>query len=130
MNFPLANANKDTLRAACKKCGYAGHLTYQCRNFLKVDPNKEILLDVESTSSDSELDYLTPLTELRAEELKSGEAAPPPPSQTTAAAAATTIAAAAAKQDKKRSSTKAATKQSKSAHHHKKRKKKAEQEEA
>lgn len=36
MNFQLANSNKDTLRAACKKCGYAGHLTYQCRNFLKV----------------------------------------------------------------------------------------------
>lgn len=30
------NLNKETVRAACKKCGYAGHLTYQCRNFLKV----------------------------------------------------------------------------------------------
>ncbi|ERL87914.1 protein SREK1IP1 [Dendroctonus ponderosae] len=60
---------KETTRAACKKCGYAGHLTYQCRNFLKVDPNKEIVLDVSSTSSDSELDYVTPLTQLRKEEL-------------------------------------------------------------
>lgn len=34
-----------------------------------MDPNKEILLDVSSTSSDSETDYLTPLTELRKQEL-------------------------------------------------------------
>ncbi|XP_076263848.1 uncharacterized protein LOC143198486 [Rhynchophorus ferrugineus] len=61
---------KETTRAACKKCGYAGHLTYQCRNFLKVDPNKEIVLDVSSTSSDSDVDYLTPLTELRKNEVK------------------------------------------------------------
>ncbi|XP_063232643.1 protein SREK1IP1-like [Bacillus rossius redtenbacheri] len=59
---------KETLRAACKKCGYAGHLTFQCRNFIKVDPNKEIVLDVSSTSSDSD-DYVTPLTALREEEL-------------------------------------------------------------
>lgn len=30
------NMNKETNRAACKKCGYTGHLTFQCRNFLKV----------------------------------------------------------------------------------------------
>ncbi|KAF9794746.1 hypothetical protein SFRURICE_017436 [Spodoptera frugiperda] len=42
---------KETARAACKKCGYAGHLTFQCRNFIKVDPNKEIVLDVSSTSN-------------------------------------------------------------------------------
>jgi len=61
---------KDASRPACKKCGYSGHLTYQCRNFIKVDPNKDILLDVSSTSSDSEeQDYLTPLTELREKEL-------------------------------------------------------------
>ncbi|XP_066259590.1 protein SREK1IP1-like [Euwallacea similis] len=61
---------KETIRAACKKCGYTGHLTYQCRNFLKVDPNKDIVLDVSSTSSDSEVDYVTPLTEIRKDELK------------------------------------------------------------
>ncbi|CAG9767501.1 unnamed protein product [Ceutorhynchus assimilis] len=61
---------KETTRAACKKCGYAGHLTFQCRNFLKVDPNKEIVLDVSSTSSESDMDYVTPLTKLREEELK------------------------------------------------------------
>ncbi|CAG5055163.1 unnamed protein product [Parnassius apollo] len=61
---------KETTRAACKKCGYAGHLTFQCRNFIKVDPNKEIVLDVSSTSSDSEDEYATPLQSLREAELK------------------------------------------------------------
>lgn len=67
----LIPQGKETVRPACKKCGYAGHLTFQCRNFIKVDPNKEIVLDVSSTSSDSEDEYLTPLTELREKELKS-----------------------------------------------------------
>lgn len=35
----------------------------------QIDPNKEIQLDVSSTSSDSDTDYLTPLTGLRKEEL-------------------------------------------------------------
>lgn len=73
MDFNTINSSKDVVRAACKKCGYAGHLTYQCRNFLKVDPNKEILLDVSSTSSDSDTTYLTPLTELRKTELQEKE---------------------------------------------------------
>lgn len=66
----LIPQTKEQIRPACKKCGYAGHLTYQCRNFLKVDPNKDIVLDVSSTTSESEDDYTTPLTNLRAEELK------------------------------------------------------------
>lgn len=67
MNF---SGNKDgTSRAACKKCGYAGHLTFQCRNFIKVDPSKELVLDVSSTSSDSEDEYVTPLTALREQEV-------------------------------------------------------------
>nr|CAD7437482.1 unnamed protein product [Timema bartmani] len=66
----LIPQGKETIRPACKKCGYAGHLTFQCRNFIKVDPNKEIVLDVSSTSSDSEQEYVTPLTELREKELK------------------------------------------------------------
>ncbi|CAG0886359.1 unnamed protein product, partial [Cyprideis torosa] len=56
-----------TLRAACKKCGYPGHLTFQCMNFIKVNPNKDVVLDVESTSSDTEDE--TPLVSLRKEEL-------------------------------------------------------------
>ena len=41
-----------------------GHLTFQCRNFLKADPNQEIILDVSSTSSDSDEDFISPLTKL------------------------------------------------------------------
>ncbi|CAB3229668.1 unnamed protein product [Arctia plantaginis] len=61
---------KEASRSACKKCGYAGHLTFQCRNFIKVDPNKEIVLDISSTSSDSEEEYATPLQRLREAELR------------------------------------------------------------
>ena len=32
-----------------------GHMTYQCRNFVSVDPSKEVELDVSSTSSESSL---------------------------------------------------------------------------
>lgn len=32
----VSKIGKDTSRSACKKCGYAGHLTFQCRNFIKV----------------------------------------------------------------------------------------------
>merc|ERR1712088_187820 len=60
-------------RPACKKCGYPGHLTYECRNFLRLDPEKEVLLDISSTSSDSDADYATPLQELRAQERKKKE---------------------------------------------------------
>ncbi|XP_045505658.1 protein SREK1IP1-like [Colias croceus] len=66
----VSKIGKDSSRAACKKCGYAGHLTFQCRNFIKVDPNKEIVLDVSSTSSDSGQEYATPLQTLREAELR------------------------------------------------------------
>ncbi|CAG9570749.1 unnamed protein product [Danaus chrysippus] len=66
----VTKIGKDTSRSACKKCGYAGHLTFQCRNFIKVDPNKEIVLDVSSTSSDTEEEYATPLQSLREAELR------------------------------------------------------------
>ncbi|XP_063833788.1 protein SREK1IP1-like [Ostrinia nubilalis] len=66
----VSKFGKETSRAACKKCGYAGHLTFQCKNFIKVDPNKEIVLDVSSTSSDSEQEYATPLQTLREAELR------------------------------------------------------------
>uniref|UniRef100_A0A915IQW1 Dimethylglycine dehydrogenase n=1 Tax=Romanomermis culicivorax TaxID=13658 RepID=A0A915IQW1_ROMCU len=45
---------------ACKKCGYVGHLTFQCRNFIKLEPRQNVLLDVSSTSSESSDDE-TPL---------------------------------------------------------------------
>ena len=44
--------------------GAAGHLTFQCRNFLQMDPNKDVVLDVSSTSSDSEDDFVSPLIQL------------------------------------------------------------------
>lgn len=62
-------AKETTVRPACKKCGYSGHLTFQCRNFIKIDPNKEIVLDVSSTSSESDEAYVTPLVQLRETEL-------------------------------------------------------------
>ena len=31
--------------------GIAGHFTYQCRNFFRVNPSEDIVLDVSSTSS-------------------------------------------------------------------------------
>lgn len=43
------------------------------KKYLQVDPNKEILLDISSTSSDSDTTYLTPLTEMRKTELKEKE---------------------------------------------------------
>ncbi|XP_050419964.1 protein SREK1IP1-like [Adelges cooleyi] len=62
-------AKETTTRPACKKCGYSGHLTFQCRNFIKIDPNKDIVLDVSSTSSESDEPYVTPLVQLREAEL-------------------------------------------------------------
>ena len=43
-----------------------GHLTFQCRNFVKVDPNRDIILDVSSTSSDTDDDteFVSPLNKL------------------------------------------------------------------
>ena len=46
-------------KLGCKKCGYTGHFTFECRNFVKLDPEKEVALDVSSTSSDTDSD--TPL---------------------------------------------------------------------
>ncbi|KAF8771904.1 Protein SREK1IP1 like protein [Argiope bruennichi] len=66
----LTNQTVDNIRPACKKCGYPGHFTYQCRNFLKINPDKDIVLDISSTSSESEEDFVSPLTQLREEEKK------------------------------------------------------------
>uniref|UniRef100_A0A0X3P7E8 CCHC-type domain-containing protein n=1 Tax=Schistocephalus solidus TaxID=70667 RepID=A0A0X3P7E8_SCHSO len=45
-----------TFRAGCKKCGFTGHMTFQCRNYLRADAAGDVVLDVESTSSESEVD--------------------------------------------------------------------------
>ena len=40
----------------------AGHLTFQCRNFLKVNPSQDVVLDVSSTSSESSDDeFVSPI---------------------------------------------------------------------
>lgn len=49
----LSNAvpiGKPEARTGCKKCGYSGHLTFQCRNFVQLDPVKDVVLNVSSTS--------------------------------------------------------------------------------
>jgi len=44
-------------------------MTFQCRNFLKADPSREVMLDVSSTSSDSDENmFVSPLTQLNAAE--------------------------------------------------------------
>lgn len=49
----------------------AGHLTFECRNFLRVDPQRDIVLDVSSTSSeDSEEEELQRLQALREKKSK------------------------------------------------------------
>lgn len=40
-----------------------------CWCIWQIDPNREIQLDVSSTSSDSDNDYMTPLKDVRKEEL-------------------------------------------------------------
>jgi hypothetical protein len=56
----MAN-QREAATGACKKCGYVGHLAYQCRNFIKLKPQQDVVLDVSSTSTDSSDDE-TPLT--------------------------------------------------------------------
>ena len=58
------------LGLACKTTAYfsfvvcvAGHLTYECRNFIRADPTKDVHLDVSSTSSEeSESEVSIPST--------------------------------------------------------------------
>ena len=64
------NTNRNTL-AGCRKCGYPGHLTYECRNGVKSGKNNyAMVLDVSSTSSEDEDQKLL-------NELKGGESAQP-----------------------------------------------------
>uniref|UniRef100_A0A2K6JWF6 Protein SREK1IP1 n=1 Tax=Rhinopithecus bieti TaxID=61621 RepID=A0A2K6JWF6_RHIBE len=65
------SCNKDSVRAGCKKCGYPGHLTFECRNFLRVDPKRDIVLDVSSTSSEDSDEENEELNKLQALQEKS-----------------------------------------------------------
>lgn len=52
----LSHNNSRTVRAGCTLCGFPGHFRYQCRNFQQINPNQNVMLDVSSTSSDSDLE--------------------------------------------------------------------------
>ncbi|VDO51693.1 unnamed protein product [Onchocerca flexuosa] len=59
LNRPEQSRSSATPTAgACRKCGYSGHLPFQCYNFLQ--PKGQSCADISSTSSES--DYETPLT--------------------------------------------------------------------
>ena len=51
---------RPTASGACRKCGFPGHLSYQCRNTIKIRPDQKIHVDISSTSSED--DDETPLT--------------------------------------------------------------------
>ncbi|CAP36407.1 Protein CBG19106 [Caenorhabditis briggsae] len=56
-----------TVTGACKRCGYPGHLYFQCRNHIQVKPNQSTkAYEVSSTSSESSADE-TPLVALEKE---------------------------------------------------------------
>ncbi|XP_069901242.1 protein SREK1IP1 isoform X2 [Globicephala melas] len=69
----VPGCNKDSVRAGCKKCGYPGHLTFECRNFLRVDPKRDIVLDVSSTSSEESDEENEELNKLQALQEKKGK---------------------------------------------------------
>ncbi|VDM31207.1 unnamed protein product [Hydatigera taeniaeformis] len=53
-----SNQSSRPFRVGCKKCGFSGHLTFQCRNYLRSGETGNIDLDIESTSSDSDDDEM------------------------------------------------------------------------
>uniref|UniRef100_A0A915D3C3 CCHC-type domain-containing protein n=1 Tax=Ditylenchus dipsaci TaxID=166011 RepID=A0A915D3C3_9BILA len=59
---------KPPVTGACRKCGFTGHLPYQCRNFIQLpskSSNHTSQIDVSSTSSEGE--YETPLKSAKKE---------------------------------------------------------------
>lgn len=50
----------------------AGHLTFECRNFVRVDPQKDIVLDVSSTSTEESEDDI-PVPQNREKLARSGQ---------------------------------------------------------
>eukprot|EP00112_Aurelia_sp_Birch-Aquarium-sp1_P018944 Seg46.8 transcript_id=Seg46.8/GoldUCD/mRNA.D3Y31 product="Protein SREK1IP1" protein_id=Seg46.8/GoldUCD/D3Y31 len=48
----------DSNRIGCRKCGYTGHLSFECFNTLRTNPQQEVIVDVGSTSSDTDDDEL------------------------------------------------------------------------
>src|SRR5690349_13135503 len=52
----LSHNSTEGVRLGCTLCGFPGHFRYQCRNFQQINPNQDVILDVSSTSSDSDED--------------------------------------------------------------------------
>ncbi|CAB3397445.1 unnamed protein product [Caenorhabditis bovis] len=53
---------RPVVTGACKKCGYPGHLAYQCRNYIQLKPNvSTVAYELSSTSSDESDEEETPL---------------------------------------------------------------------
>ncbi|KAK6016385.1 hypothetical protein OSTOST_18132 [Ostertagia ostertagi] len=50
---------RQIVTGACRKCGYPGHLPFQCRNYIQLKPGQSTVIDVSSTSSESDAE--TPL---------------------------------------------------------------------
>ncbi|KIH46070.1 hypothetical protein ANCDUO_23878 [Ancylostoma duodenale] len=44
---------RQTVTGACRKCGYPGHLPFQCRNYIQLKPGQSTVIDVSSTSSET-----------------------------------------------------------------------------
>ena len=45
------------VKGACKKCGFSGHLTFQCMNHISIGSEKRQLTIVEKLSSDESGEY-------------------------------------------------------------------------
>uniref|UniRef100_A0A0K0DG38 Protein SREK1IP1 n=1 Tax=Angiostrongylus cantonensis TaxID=6313 RepID=A0A0K0DG38_ANGCA len=58
---------RQAVTGACRKCGYPGHLPFQCRNYIQLKPGQSTVIDISSTSSES--DGETPLGTLKVEKL-------------------------------------------------------------
>lgn len=70
LNNTKSNGFDVIFLSVCLFCS-AGHLTFECRNFLRVDPQRDIVLDVSSTSSeDSEEEELQRLQAMREKKSK------------------------------------------------------------
>ena len=45
------------VKGACRKCGFSGHLTFQCMNHISIGPDKKQLSIAEKLSSDESGEY-------------------------------------------------------------------------
>ncbi|XP_019613456.1 PREDICTED: protein SREK1IP1-like [Branchiostoma belcheri] len=71
-------ASENQARVGCAKCGYTGHLTFECRNFLRANPTQDIVLDISSTSSEDSEEELG--SEALAKRMQAKKDAEPKPS--------------------------------------------------